>query len=117
VRLLDPGINNYEVLRRADAVVTVNSKSGAEALLLGRPVVVLGDAFYSACRLVHRVTATADLPAALARVLQSASSLPKETVQRYFQDVWDASWPGELHVGGAENAEAFAASLQAYLGR
>jgi hypothetical protein len=117
VRLLDPGINNYEVLRRADAVVTVNSKSGAEALLVGRPVVVLGDAFYSACRLVHRIASAADLPAAIAHVLQNASSLPKEAVQRYFQDVWDASWPGELHVGGAANAEAFAASLQAYVGR
>lgn len=117
VRLLDPGINNYEVLRRADAVVTVNSKSGAEALLLRRPVLVLGDAFYSACRLVHRVAAEAELPAVLARVLQSPSMLPAEAVQRYFQDVWNASWPGELHVGGAANAEVFAASLQAYLDR
>lgn len=117
VRLLDPGINNYEVLRRADAVVTVNSKSGAEALLLGRAVVVLGDAFYSACRLVHRVAAAADLPAVLARVLDEPPALDRGAISAYFQDVWDASWPGELHVGGAENAEAFAASLQAYLGR
>jgi hypothetical protein len=117
VRLLDPGINNYEVLSRADAVVTVNSKSGAEALLLGRPVVVLGDAFYSASRLVHRVAAAADLPAVLARVLDEPPALDRSSISAYFQDVWDASWPGELHVGGAENAEAFAASLQAYLER
>src|SRR5262249_38620144 len=39
--LLPPQTSNYKVLDRADAVISVNSKSGAEALLLGKPVVVM----------------------------------------------------------------------------
>ena len=116
VRLLDPAIRNYEVLRRADAVVTVNSKSGAEALLLGCPVLALGDAFYSACDLVQRVDSLTELPDILRRLLPTSRSLEPSSVMRYFQDVWDACWPGELHVPGKENARQFAESLLAYLG-
>ena len=111
VHLLDPEINNYEVLRRADAVVTINSKSGAEALLLARPVIVLGDAFYSGCELVHHIRSLDELPSRLSRVLQSRCTLSDGAIKRYFQDVWDASWPGELHVPGEENGRLLAASL------
>jgi len=115
VRLLDPAIKNYQVLQRAEAVITVNSKSGAEALLLGRPVLVLGDAFYSPCELVHRVDSLAELPRRLAEMLRSARGPEPGAVRRYFQDVWNASWPGELHVAADANAQALAASLLAYL--
>lgn len=117
VRLLDPGINNYEVLRRADAVVTVNSKSGAEALLLGRPVLVLGDAFYAQCDLVRRVPSLEALPGALRQMLGAGSAPERSAIERYFQDVWDASRPGELHVGGEGNAVECAASLLEHLSR
>jgi hypothetical protein len=117
VRLLHPGANNYEVLRRADAVVTVNSKSGAEAILLGRTVLVLGDAFYAPSELVHRVESLAALPQVLAGVVESQRGLDTSACMRYFQDVWDASWPGELHVAAAQNASAFSASLLGFLER
>jgi len=114
VRLLDPRIRNYEVLRRADAVITVNSKSGAEGLLLGRQVLVLGDAFYAPCELVHRVPTLRELPGVLAQALGSPAPDPR-AVRRYFQDVWNASWPGELHI--AENASVLGGSLLAYIER
>lgn len=115
VRLLHPGIDNYDVLKSADAVVTVNSKSGAEALLLGRPVIVLGDAFYSSCRLVRRVESLSRLPEALSGVLSAPPDLDDDSVRRYFQDVWNASWPGELHTSGVENEHVFARSVLMYL--
>ena len=111
VRLLDPRTSNYAVLSRADAVVTVNSKSGAEALLLGRPVIALGDAFYSACDLVHSVDALGDLPQRLGRVLARGPDADQGAVMRYFQDVWDHSAPGELHVSEPQNARRFAESV------
>ena len=65
--LLPPQTNNYTVLNRADAVISVNSKSGAEALLLGKPVVVMGDAFYRTCPLVFAVDRLPDVPHACAK--------------------------------------------------
>lgn len=116
VRLLDPGINNYEVLRRADAVVTVNSKSGAEALLLGRPVLVLGDAFYASCELTRRIDSLGALPGALAETIDRPLNIDVDAIERYFQDVWDASSPGELYVLEAANVTVFVRSLLDHFG-
>jgi len=115
--MLDPTLNNYEVMRAAAAVVTVNSKSGAEALMLGRPVIVLGDAFYRPTRLVHRVGVPGDLPAVLGRVLAGPDSVPDPAaVAAYFQNVWDHSASGELFDPAPDNVERFADSLAVAIG-
>jgi hypothetical protein len=112
--LLDPGINNYDVIAAADAVVTVNSKSGAEALLLGKPLVALGDAFYRGCRQTISVERLADLPAALDAALERGTG-EAVVVHRYFQNVWNSSLRGELYDVSEGNITAFAASLDAVL--
>jgi hypothetical protein len=108
--VLDPSLNNYAVLGAADAVITVNSKSGAEALLIGRPVIVLGDAFYRHCTLVRAETELARLPAAIAAALAQPAP-PRAEVARYFQGVWNRSRPGELYDLSGANVEAFAQSV------
>jgi len=113
--LLDAGLNNYEVLRTARVVVTVNSKSGAEALLLSKPVVVLGNAFYRPCRLVHAIDNQHDLPDMLAQLTRQPPVLSHYDVARYFQDVWDRSYPGELYVAASDNVAQFARSLMAFM--
>jgi hypothetical protein len=115
--LLDPGINNYRVLGSADAVVTVNSKSGAEALLLGKPVLVLGDAFYRDSPLATRIDALSALPDAIAAALARGPARADAALDAFFQSVWDASWPGELYDVSDENVAAFADSLARALGR
>lgn len=108
--LLPPETNNFDVLGRADLVVSVNSKSGAEALLLGKPVVVLGDAFYRNSGLV---LAAHDLEK-LGDVLQSALRAQppdRASVERYFTHVWNHSLPGELYVNTLGNVSTFVASL------
>ncbi|MGH6946743.1 MAG: hypothetical protein ACREDZ_05400, partial [Kiloniellales bacterium] len=90
VALLPPSTNNFEVLRGARLVISVNSKSGAEALLLRRPVIVLGDAFYRPSGLATRVDSLAELPAVLEALLDGPQPLAREAVERYFQAVWEA---------------------------
>lgn len=109
--VLSPALNNHDVLAEADVVVTVNSKSGAEALLHGTPVVVLGNAFYEDCPLVQRVTGLAGLQDALSRALHPAAAYDSEAALAFFQSVWDASCPGELYDLTPANVEVFAASL------
>ena len=113
VALLPPQTNNYEVLKAADAVITVNSKSGAEALLLGKPVFVLGDAFYRFAPSVRRVDHLSQLPGALRAFVQSPGTAPDaRAVERFFQEVWDATWPGELYQPTPDAAQRFADSLR-----
>lgn len=109
--LLDARINNYQVLGAARAVVTVNSKSGAEALLLGKQVVVLGDAFYRRCKLVHAVDSLSQLPTLLEKIVKNPPNIDQRSIRNYFQDVWNASYPGELYDASAENVQCFSDSL------
>jgi hypothetical protein len=109
--LLDAGINNYRILEEASAVVTINSKSGAEALLLERPVLVLGDAFYRACSLVVPVEKLEDLEACLRATLAAPRRMAGDDVLSYFQDVWEQTFPGELYVTDPANISACARSL------
>jgi hypothetical protein len=109
--LLDARINNYRILRDASAVVTINSKSGAEALLLGRPVVVLGDAFYRPSALVTALERLDDLERTLRAILAAPPGIGEGDVVSYFQDVWDHTSPGELYVTDAVNIAQFVRSL------
>jgi len=112
LRLLSPSINNYAVIRKASAVVSINSKSGAEAALLGKPVLVLGDAFYGASSLVYKLNNIQDLPIALSTLLKPPQkTIDREMIERYFAAVWLHSHPGELYVAEPDNVNIFALSL------
>ncbi len=110
--LLPPTTNNYKVLAAADAVISVNSKSGAEGGLLGKPVLVLGDAFYREAPFATAVDRLQDLPRQLARVLGPGHRGSSEKATRsYFASVWRHSLPGELYVTDAENVSIFTDSM------
>ena len=108
--LLPPQTNNYAVLGRADAVVSVNSKSGAEAVLLGKPVVVMGDAFYRSCPLVFAVNRLSDVPQRLREALRTQGCDPARAAP-YFETAWRKSFPGELYIDNPQQLDTFAASL------
>jgi hypothetical protein len=114
--LLPPQTNNYAVLGRADAVVSVNSKSGAEAMLLGKPVVVMGDAFYRSCPLAFTVDRLADVPQRLREALAAPPFDPADTAP-YFETAWRKSFPGELYIGDPTQLDTFAASLLSAIAR
>jgi hypothetical protein len=110
--LLDPTTNNYSVMRQAACVVTVNSKSGAEAGLLGKRVFVLGDAFYRDAPFAIPVARLADLPGMLAAELATESpSLMAPAHVEWFANVWELSLPGELYVIEPASVAEFAQSL------
>lgn len=99
LKLLRPSTNNYEVLKKTDLVVSINSKSGAEALLLNKQVIALGDAFYTQCPLIQHVANLKDLPQAIANNLAGRHILrTQEGIQRYFAKVWEHTVAGELYV-------------------
>ena len=108
--LLPPQTNNYAVLTRADAIVSVNSKSGAEAVLLGKPVVVMGDAFYRSCPLVFTVDRLSDVPQRLREALRAQGFDPAKAAP-YFETAWRKSFPGELYVDSPQQLDTFATSL------
>lgn len=86
--LLPPGrgifANEYAtqtLIKGAEAVVTINSTVGIEALLFGKKVVVLGDAFYAIPGLMLSARDSKELTSALARLDQFT---PDEILRRNF---------------------------------
>ncbi|WP_299195689.1 hypothetical protein [uncultured Erythrobacter sp.] len=110
--ILPPSTNNYTVLREAASIVTVNSKSGAEAGLLGRNVIVLGDAFYREAPFAHALGQLGEVGPAIASHMSGALPDPDETATRgYFAALWQQTYPGELYVADAQNVPRFTGSL------
>ncbi|WP_454626226.1 capsular polysaccharide export protein, LipB/KpsS family [Bradyrhizobium cenepequi] len=110
--LLTPQTNNYAVLGCADAVVSVNSKSGAEAVLLGKPVVVMGDAFYRSCPLVFAADRLKDVPQRLREALKVPPFDPSAAAP-YFETAWRKSVAGELYIDSPDQLDVFASTLTA----
>lgn len=108
LRLIDPTTNNYAVMRRSLGIVTINSKTGAEAGLLDLPVVVLGDAFYREAPFARAVDRLRDLPALLQRLVSGSLEPPDRALLRsWFAGAWDLSRPGELYVTDPTEVDAF----------
>lgn len=70
IRILHPRLHAHEILRRATAVLTVNSTLGFEALMFGVPTVTLGKSLYRGHGLTIDVATPSDLPQALWRAVQ-----------------------------------------------
>ncbi len=109
VRLIHPATNSFELVRNALAVVTINSKVGAEALMQKRPVVVVGKAFYGG----QGVTVDVGGPKELATGLSAAMARQPDgvAIDRFLGRVWAWSRPGELFDTASENVDLFAGSL------
>lgn len=111
--IIPPSTNNYSVLQAAEIVVSVNSKSGAEAMLLNKRVVVLGDAFYRNSSLVTALDNIDQLPTVLSKLVRASTenSQISTKVERYFEAVWRESFAGELYVSDVGNIGQFATAL------
>lgn len=109
--MLSPDINNHIILKKSSAVVTVNSKAGAEALLHKKLVFVLGDAFYGSADLVAKIFKLSELRSRLPFYLSQPFSILDDDVKKYFQCVYESSYPGELYDLSDKNIEVFASSI------
>ena len=54
VRLVAPHTSSHELIRRAEAIAVISSTVGLEALLYGKPVLTLGQPFYSGYGVTRR---------------------------------------------------------------
>lgn len=107
IRILRPDINNYDVVTNCEAMITVNSKAGAEALLLGKHVVVLGDAFYRLSDDVIICESIGDLPKILTDIKDKKHVVDIKRVRNYFQKIWDESYLCELYTNADDNVKKF----------
>lgn len=122
IRLISPRVSSHELIQQTRAVVTATSSVGWEALIHGKPVIVLGNVWYDACDLVRKVRAASDLPAALQWAIEDYKP-DEELLLKFVAASLEGTYPGQIEhpdyspgVLASENVAAVANALRDHLG-
>ncbi len=114
VRLLDPHVNSHDLIQQARAIVVISSTVGLEALLYARPVMTLGQPFYSGFGVTLDVDSFREIRTAVPALLDFQPD--REQILRFLWAAMNACLPGRPMLVDApdlseENVRALAASL------
>lgn len=69
VRLLSPSIDSHDLIRAADAVLTITGSSAWEAILYEKPVIAFGPLYYDFYPLIYQCETFTKLPGILSQAL------------------------------------------------
>ena len=111
VVLVDPHTSSHELIRRARAVAVISSTVGLEALLYAKPVLTIGEPFYSGYGITLDVHSFAELRRKVPALL--AFSPDREQIERFLHAAMRRCYLGKpvLVDRSDENARQLAASL------
>jgi len=113
VRIVEPHTSSHELIRRAEAIAVISSTVGLEALLHGRPVLTVGQPFYSGFGVTLDVDSFRELPRATNELLAFVPD--RERTLRFLHAAMRRCYPGKpATVDGSDaNARVVAGSLDA----
>ena len=101
VTFLNPSENTYDVLKRIEILITVNSKSGAEGIIQNKTVIALGNSFYSNSGMVYNASID-NLEEIIKNVMTSNEKLEYFD---FFSNVFEKSVDCELYNNNSLNLE------------
>ena len=112
VRLVKPTTSTHELIQRAEAVAVIGSTVGLEALLYEKPVLTLGQPFYSGYGITLDVDSFREIRTKVPELLRFRPD--PETIRRFLHAAMRACRPGApvLVDRSQENAVRLAASLE-----
>ena len=113
IKLIHPGQNSYDIIRNAACIITVNSKVGVEAIMQGKPVVVLGKTFYRGKGVTIDVENINEVSKAIAEAIGLRPDMEKS--RHFLNRAFKWSYKGELYENSPENVHDFYASLRSFL--
>ncbi len=121
VKLLSPKVSSHVLIHNASAIVTITSSVGWEALMHGKPVIVMGHVWFDAFGPVHKVRATADLPAALRKAIFD-SRYDEDLLLKFVTAFLEGTYSGQIEhpdytpgVLSAQNTKAIASAIRQHL--
>ena len=112
VRLVAPHTSSHELIRRAEAIAVISSTVGLEALLYEKPVLTLGQPFYSGYGITLDVDSFRELRAKVPELLRFRPD--PETIVRFLHAAMRRCVPGApvLVDRSDQNAVRLAGSLE-----
>lgn len=110
VVVLHPRQGSHEVIRKAEAVITINSKVGFEALAYYKPVITLGASFYRGHGATLDVT---DLAGLAGDIKKAVTMVPdRDAIDGLLATVRRRSHPGDLYDLSEANVGFFEEAVQ-----
>ncbi|UCC95307.1 MAG: hypothetical protein JSW40_00740 [Candidatus Omnitrophota bacterium] len=100
VELVHPLADTYEFIKNAKAVVINSSTVGWEALLLKRPVIAFGEAFYNHSSLLYKLDTFSELKKTLKQILSPEWQFPKdydEKLTKFVYALKEKTFPGLIN--------------------
>jgi hypothetical protein len=113
VRLLHPRNNSFDIIKNAGCVITINSKVGFEAIMQGKPVVVLGKTYYRGKGITVDVEDITGISAAITKAINMNINNGKRC--HFINNAFNWSYPGELYENSRQNVDSFYNSLLRFL--
>jgi hypothetical protein len=116
VILLNPMVNTYDIIGKSSAIVTINSKVGAEALAMGKPIACMGHGFYWNSEVANKFNSRLELLEWLEKLSQDQLPKPNiEDINFYFSEIFRHSYHFELYNMEQSNLNRFFESMDSYI--
>jgi CDP-glycerol glycerophosphotransferase (TagB/SpsB family) len=118
-RIVDPHTNSHDLIQQAEAIVVISSTVGLEALLYERPVMTLGQPYYSGYGVTLDVDSFREIREAVPALLSFRPD--GERIARFLHAAMRACRPGRPMLVDApdlsdENVRALADSIDGAVG-
>lgn len=107
--LMHPQTNSFEILNRSHAVITINSKVGAEAISLGLPVFTFGNGFYTNQGLCPHFHDWQQVKEWMSLEIKPKTD-PKDWAE-FLTSLWSNSFETELYDSNLQQIELFAKAI------
>jgi uncharacterized pyridoxamine 5'-phosphate oxidase family protein len=88
IKIISPAENIYDLILRAKGIITLSSTVGWEALLLKKPVMVLGNVFYNDTGLALPVSSYSELQKQVQQILDGKLQIHNEEYDRRLAYFW-----------------------------
>jgi capsule polysaccharide modification protein KpsS len=88
VKIINPTYPPIKLITNSQGVITVNSTTGFEALIMGVPVITLGHDFYCKDDLCYTIKDKKNLAEAIMKILCNDYSIDRKTVESFIKKVY-----------------------------
>lgn len=93
VRLIHPFEDSYEIIKKSEGTIVLTGTVGLESILLGKPVIILGNVFYDIYDLAFKVDSIKELPIVLSEKIKNYRNNP-DRLKRFVLAYMRSTYPG-----------------------
>lgn len=105
VRILNPKLNTYDIIENSEGVITINSKTGFEALIRKKPLFVFGESYYKNQNFIVYVNKYIDLK-------NNKINPQSKEIKLFFKKLYKKTFRGELYFLKNNNINSFSKSIK-----